>query len=54
MAALPEMLKSIALSSRRGARCGEGRVEPILNIGEHALQTIAAHGAVSAAQGDTV
>jgi len=33
---------------------GEERAEPILNIGEHVPQTIAVHGAVSAAQGDAV
>jgi hypothetical protein len=37
-----------------GAARGEERAAPILNIGEHAPQTIAAHGAVSAAQGDAV
>jgi hypothetical protein len=37
-----------------GAARGEERAEPILNTGEHAPRTIAAHGVVSIAQGDTV
>jgi hypothetical protein len=32
-----------------GTARGEEHAEPILNIGEHAPQTVAAYGAVSAA-----
>jgi hypothetical protein len=49
-------LNGVALSGGHGDRCGErrGARGAYFNIGEHASKTIAAHGAVSAAQGDTV
>jgi hypothetical protein len=37
-----------------GTARGEERAERVINIGEHAPQTIAAHGAAFAAKGDTV